>query len=515
MQDENILVTEITDQNGVQVDMSPDESNARSAPDSPVSAEAQESKSSNFVDQNIYRLEAILEPSMADLSQVGSHDHLPGFNMLPQLAPINIEESLPLPPIQWRMGKLQNTSMSTTMPDGGLHGFSNFPSPFPPIETPPPLDQNENITYEKSDNGYEDMESSSNELPTEPKIEEVVERIVPQPPSDTEPSVNTEEVAERIVPQPPSDKERPVYVFLTEREFISPSSSLPLVPKGLYSNSDVVVDIICYRRLGHNEIDEPSFTQPKMYKVIRNHPSALEIYQKKLLVTSQATKEDIDQIQNKVTSILNDEFLACKDYVTSKMDWLSAYWTGYSDIFCRVKPEILKNVGKAIATLPETFKPHKAVKKAQSIGKAASNFIQDDLKMDKVYDYLLHLLTEYSKLLKYNSTIPKKAVELYSESMACSSQGFEKDFMMAYLHYSFTSTNSLSYYQTLSKMLCRYIAALCLLAFIKYGRAMEFRRKVSQRNRTNLQYKSLNQSPSKDASFRQCAASDEDSCNTS
>ncbi|GJV83470.1 O-glucosyltransferase Rumi [Tanacetum coccineum] len=68
--------------------------------------------------------------------------------------------------------------------------------------------------------------------------------------------------------------------------------------------------------------------------------------------------------------------------------------------------------------------------KAQSIGKAASNFIQDDLKMDRVYDYMLHLLTEYSKLLKYKPTIPKKAVELCSESMACSSQGFEKDFMM-------------------------------------------------------------------------------------
>ncbi|GJZ32983.1 hypothetical protein Tco_0578419 [Tanacetum coccineum] len=57
-------------------------------------------------------------------------------------------------------------------------------------KTPPPLDQNENITYEKSDNGYEDMESSSNELPTGPSVntEEVAKRIVPQPPFDTEPS---------------------------------------------------------------------------------------------------------------------------------------------------------------------------------------------------------------------------------------------------------------------------------------------------------------------------------------
>ncbi|KAG5533341.1 hypothetical protein RHGRI_027516 [Rhododendron griersonianum] len=105
-------------------------------------------------------------------------------------------------------------------------------------------------------------------------------------------------------------------------------------------HSDVVVDIVCYRRFGHNEIDEPSFTQPKMYKVrltvflvqvIREHPSALLIYEQKLLESGQVTKEDIDKLHDK--------------------------------LFCRVKPEILKTVGKAITTLPETFKPHKGVKK--------------------------------------------------------------------------------------------------------------------------------------------------------
>nr|GEZ24276.1 hypothetical protein CTI12_AA140520 [Tanacetum cinerariifolium] len=163
MLDENILVTEKTDQNGVQVDMSPSESNARSldrAPDSYVSAKAQESKSLNFVDKNI--------------------DQPEGASFI--------------------------TSHSASIEEMANH---NFPSPFPPIETPPPLDQNENITYEKSNNGYEDMKSSNNELATRPSvnIKEVAERIVPQPPFNNEPSVNTkiEEVAERIVPQPPSD----------------------------------------------------------------------------------------------------------------------------------------------------------------------------------------------------------------------------------------------------------------------------------------------------------------------
>lgn len=69
-------------------------------------------------------------------------------------------------------------------------------------------------------------------------------------------------------------------------------------------------------------------------------------------------------------------------------------------------------------------------KKAQEIGKTASSFIQEELKMEKVYDYMFHLLTEYSKLLKYKPSIPEKAVELCSEAMACGSEGFEKQFMM-------------------------------------------------------------------------------------
>ncbi|XP_027364385.1 2-oxoglutarate dehydrogenase, mitochondrial-like [Abrus precatorius] len=145
-------------------------------------------------------------------------------------------------------------------------------------------------------------------------------------------------------------------------------------------HSDVVVDLVCYRRFGHNEIDEPSFTQPKMYQVIRNHPSALEIYQKKLLELRELTQEDIDKIHKKVMSILNDEFLASKDYVPKRRDWLSAYWSGFKspEQLSRirntgVKPEILKNVGKAITVLPENFTPHKAVKRiyeqrAQMVG---------------------------------------------------------------------------------------------------------------------------------------------------
>lgn len=134
--------------------------------------------------------------------------------------------------------------------------------------------------------------------------------------------------------------------------------------------SDVVVDIVCYRRFGHNEIDEPSFTQPKMYKVIRNHPHALDLYEKQLIEMGQLSKEEIDALHNKVNSILNEEFINSKEYVPNRRDWLAAYWTGFKspEQLSRirntgVKPEILKNVGKTITSLPETFKPHRAVKR--------------------------------------------------------------------------------------------------------------------------------------------------------
>uniref|UniRef100_A0A803NDP7 2-oxoglutarate dehydrogenase, mitochondrial n=1 Tax=Chenopodium quinoa TaxID=63459 RepID=A0A803NDP7_CHEQI len=92
-------------------------------------------------------------------------------------------------------------------------------------------------------------------------------------------------------------------------------------------HSDVVIDIVCYRRFGHNEIDEPSFTQPTMNKVIRSHPPVLEKYKRKLLESGILSTEDIEEIQK------------------------------------RVKADILRSVGNAISTLPKNLNAHKVVKK--------------------------------------------------------------------------------------------------------------------------------------------------------
>ncbi|KAL6619786.1 hypothetical protein ACP70R_034925 [Stipagrostis hirtigluma subsp. patula] len=133
-------------------------------------------------------------------------------------------------------------------------------------------------------------------------------------------------------------------------------------------HSDVVVDLVCYRRFGHNELDDPTLTQPQMYQVIKNHPSSLNLYEQKLLETGQVFREDIQMIHDKVNKILNEEFEKSKDFVPKKRDWLSANWAGLkppeqtsSVRITGVKLEDLKRVGQAITKLPENFKPHKAV----------------------------------------------------------------------------------------------------------------------------------------------------------
>ncbi|TVU31254.1 hypothetical protein EJB05_22935, partial [Eragrostis curvula] len=130
-------------------------------------------------------------------------------------------------------------------------------------------------------------------------------------------------------------------------------------------HSDVVVDLICYRRFGHNELDDPTVTLPEMYQVIKNHPSSLNLYEKMLRKTGQISREELQRIHNKVNKNLNQEFEKSKHYVPTKRDWLSANWTGLKPPEqispahnTGVKLEELRRVGQEITTLPENFKPH-------------------------------------------------------------------------------------------------------------------------------------------------------------
>ena len=90
----------------------------------------------------------------------------------------------------------------------------------------------------------------------------------------------------------------------------------------------VVIDMFCYRRFGHNEGDEPSFTQPLMYQKIRSQPTTLEIYAKKLIGEGVVTQADVDKMKADWRARLDGEFEAAAGYKPNKADWLDGRWSG-------------------------------------------------------------------------------------------------------------------------------------------------------------------------------------------
>ncbi len=125
---------------------------------------------------------------------------------------------------------------------------------------------------------------------------------------------------------------------------------------------DVVVDMICYRRHGHNEGDEPMFTQPLMYKKIAQHPTTLEIYAKKLITEGTITQEWLDRATAEFNKTLDAAFEAAANYKANKADWLDGVWAGLSVAagdarrgVTGVSLERLKEVGQALTRIPDNF----------------------------------------------------------------------------------------------------------------------------------------------------------------
>jgi 2-oxoglutarate dehydrogenase E1 component len=133
---------------------------------------------------------------------------------------------------------------------------------------------------------------------------------------------------------------------------------------------DVIIDLICYRRLGHNETDEPSFTQPMMYEVIRNHPKTVDIYEKALLKREDITQEDIDFIKNGSIQGLEDSFNRAKETDQAMVvDTMQGRWSKYtgepldSDTATILLSKQLDGISKAITSYPEGFVPHRGVQR--------------------------------------------------------------------------------------------------------------------------------------------------------
>src|SRR5689334_16636187 len=112
----------------------------------------------------------------------------------------------------------------------------------------------------------------------------------------------------------------------------------------------VVIDMFCYRRYGHNEGDEPSFTQPLMYKAIRSHPGTLEIYAKKLVSENLVTEGEVEKMKADWRARLDAEQEASQGYKANNADWLDGRWSGMKPAGAVDDPR-RGNTGVAVETL--------------------------------------------------------------------------------------------------------------------------------------------------------------------
>ena len=130
----------------------------------------------------------------------------------------------------------------------------------------------------------------------------------------------------------------------------------------------VVIDMFCYRRHGHNEADEPAFTQPLMYQRIAEHPGVVEIYADRLIKEGLFTAEEVERLQAQFRAYLEEEFLAGETYRPNRADWLDGRWAGigFADEGARrgmtgVDLDVLRQVGQKLTTIPKSFTPHKTI----------------------------------------------------------------------------------------------------------------------------------------------------------
>ncbi len=131
---------------------------------------------------------------------------------------------------------------------------------------------------------------------------------------------------------------------------------------------DVVVDMFCYRRSGHNEADEPSFTQPLMYQAIKKHQTTTNIYEKKIIKENIINSDQAQKTKKDFKNFLDAELEGAKSYKPNKVDWLEGDWAGLSTAsfderrgVTSIQENDFLKIGKAIHQMPKDFNAHKRI----------------------------------------------------------------------------------------------------------------------------------------------------------
>jgi 2-oxoglutarate dehydrogenase E1 component len=138
-------------------------------------------------------------------------------------------------------------------------------------------------------------------------------------------------------------------------------------------NRDIFIDLLCYRKYGHNEGDEPKFTQPKLYKLIAKHPNPREIYEKQLIEHGVITKADADAVTSNLTEVLDERFeTSKKQEKVNVTNFLGDLWKGFvraKEVDLTTSPltgvpvEKLRELGTKLASLPSDKKIFRKVQK--------------------------------------------------------------------------------------------------------------------------------------------------------
>jgi 2-oxoglutarate dehydrogenase E1 component len=136
-------------------------------------------------------------------------------------------------------------------------------------------------------------------------------------------------------------------------------------------NRDVVIDMWCYRRFGHNESDEPAFTQPLMYAAIRQHPPVASLYAERLVAEGVVTAPDVKALEDGFVATLEADFAAAKDYRPSKAEWFGGRWMGLAQPADPVTarrgaetgvPEAkLRSIAERLHAVPPGFQLHRTL----------------------------------------------------------------------------------------------------------------------------------------------------------